>query len=167
MNLETKDICIVIIDSDDQSRNSLKNALIQKEYRVGTSKSAEAGLSIISEMYPDLIIIDLVLPGMSGIDLLKKLAANPYMKKIPAIVLSAVTDKTIVVASLKAGAREYFVKPFNLKTILDKTLDMIKQYRQSQIKKEKHQDSVKLMRSQSVSLFEFQLLPDQQTIDFF
>lgn len=162
-----KDACIVIIDDDDDIRNLLKNRFIKAEFRVGSSKSAEAGISVISEMYPDLIIADINLPGMTGVDLLRKLNFNHQLKKIPVIMLSSNTDKATVLSCLQAGAKEYFVKPVDLDLLIQKSIKLIGQYREEKVQPAPNVEPVVMARHMGVCLFVLKAFPNKDTVIFF
>ena len=103
---------ILIIDDDIHIGNIIKEALIKEDYQVSRAYSGTEALYVLSASKPDLILLDLMLPGLSGEEVL------PQIKGIPVIVISAKTDVDDKVALLLGGAADYITKPFEMKELL-------------------------------------------------
>ncbi len=103
---------ILIIDDDIHIGNMLEEALSKEGYRVSRAYSGTEALLVLSGIRPDLILLDLMLPGLSGEDVL------PKLKGIPVIVVSAKVDIDNKVDLLLSGAVDYVTKPFNTKELL-------------------------------------------------
>ncbi len=103
---------ILIIDDDAHIGNMLEEALSKEGYRVSRAYSGTEALLVLSGIRPDLILLDLMLPGLSGEDVL------PKLKGIPVIVVSAKVDIDNKVDLLLSGAVDYVTKPFNTKELL-------------------------------------------------
>ena len=103
---------IAIIDDDIYIGNMLEEALLREGYRVLRAYSGTEALMLLSKLRPDLILLDLMLPGLSGEEVL------PHIKDIPVIVISAKVDSTDKVNLLLGGAVDYVSKPFNIKELL-------------------------------------------------
>lgn len=102
---------ILIIDDDAHIGNMLEEALSKEGYRVSRAYSGTEALLVLSGIRPDLILLDLMLPGLSGEDVL------PKLKGIPVIVVSAKVDIDNKVDLLLSGAVDYVTKPFNTKEL--------------------------------------------------
>lgn len=114
---------IMIIDDDASISDMLSEALSEKDYAVQTAYSGTEALMLLSQSKPDLILLDLMLPGLSGEELL------PKIKEIPVIVVSAKADVTDKVGLLLGGAADYITKPFDLQELLARiTVQLRKQH---------------------------------------
>ena len=103
---------ILIIDDDVHIGNMLEELLVREGYRVSRAYSGTEALLILSGTMPDLVLLDLMLPGLSGEEVL------PKIKGIPVIVLSAKADTESKVSLLLNGAVDYITKPLNSKELL-------------------------------------------------
>lgn len=103
---------IAIIDDDIHIGNMLTEVLTQEGYAVLRAYSGTEALYLLSQNRPDLVLLDLMLPGLSGEEVL------PHIKGIPVIVLSAKVDVQDKVNLLLGGAADYMTKPFDTKELL-------------------------------------------------
>ena len=103
---------ILIIDDDVHIGNVLEETLVNEGYTVTHAYSGTEALLVLSQSKPDLVLLDLMLPGLSGEDVL------PSIKGIPVIVVSAKVDIDNKVDLLLGGAADYITKPFNTKELL-------------------------------------------------
>ena len=107
---------VLVIDDDDSLRDTVQLLLEREGFRVLSAADGNAGFSEAVTTRPDLIIVDLRLPGMSGIDICKQIRASGI--KTPLIVLSAVGEEVDKVLLLEIGADDYVVKPFGGRELL-------------------------------------------------
>ena len=103
---------ILIIDDDVHIGDMLEEILSREGYRVSRAYSGTEALLVISSHTPDLVLLDLMLPGLSGEEVL------PKIKGIPVIVVSAKTDMQNKVDLLLGGAADYITKPFDIPELL-------------------------------------------------
>lgn len=103
---------IMIIDDDLYINKMLEEALVQAGYSVTKAFSGKEALEIVSKVRPDLVLLDLMLPGLSGEELL------PHLRGIPVIVVSAKIDVKNKVELLLGGAADYVTKPFDMDELL-------------------------------------------------
>ncbi len=103
---------ILIIDDDIYVGNVLEEALTKEGYCVSRAYSGTEALLVLSRSKPDLVLLDLMLPGLNGEEVL------PQIKGIPVIVVSAKVDVDDKVELLLGGAADYITKPFNTKELL-------------------------------------------------
>ncbi|MBP1549916.1 MAG: response regulator transcription factor [Oscillospiraceae bacterium] len=103
---------ILITDDDMHIGNLLEEALVKEGYEVARAYSGTEAQLLLSKTKPDLILLDLMLPGLSGEELL------PQIKDIPVIVVSAKADTSDKVGLLLGGAADYITKPFELSELL-------------------------------------------------
>ena len=103
---------ILIIDDDLHIGNALEESLANEGYKVSRAYSGTEAIFVLSQAKPDLVLLDLMLPGLSGEKVL------PHIKGIPVIVLSAKTDIDNKVTLLLEGAVDYVTKPFSMNELL-------------------------------------------------
>ena len=103
---------ILIIDDDVHIGNALEETLTDEGYSVLRAYSGTEAVLVLSKSRPDLVLLDLMLPGLSGEEVL------PYIKGLPVIVISAKADVDNKIALLLNGAVDYVTKPFHTKELL-------------------------------------------------
>ena len=103
---------VLIVDDDVYIGNTIEEALVKEGYQVSRAYSGTEALYVLSASKSDLILLDLMLPGLSGEEVL------PQMKGIPVIVISAKIDVNDKVELLLGGAADYITKPFEMKELL-------------------------------------------------
>lgn len=103
---------IMIIDDDQHISKMLSEALQNEGYRVSCAYSGTEALLLLPKVHPDLILLDLMLPGLTGEELL------PKIKDIPVIVVSAKAEVSHKVELLLDGAADYITKPFDMQELL-------------------------------------------------
>ncbi len=99
---------MLIVEDDERIRLSLQLVLEDEGHAVELAESAEAGLEALARRPADVVIVDLMLPGMDGFELCRRLRAG---SDVPILILTARSDSHDVVAGLEAGADDYVVKP--------------------------------------------------------
>lgn len=104
---------ILIIDDDKVTVAVLKEYLSDSGYSVYNAESGDAGLKMISDLLPDLILLDVVMPGKDGIDILKDIKNIPDYSHIPILMLTSVDRADVKVKGFEIGADDYIVKPVN------------------------------------------------------
>jgi len=106
---------ILVIDDEPQITRVLRAALSAQGYDVRTANDPEEGLQVFRDWTPDLLITDLMMPGMSGVELTRAIRARAA---IPILVLSVREHERSKVEALDAGADDYVTKPFNMQELL-------------------------------------------------
>jgi len=105
---------ILVVEDDDRIRRALRLALEDEGYDVDEAGDGEQGLAAHSRTSPDVVLVDLMLPGMSGFDVCRELRKT---SGVPILVVTARADTHDVVAGLEAGADDYVTKPFAVKEL--------------------------------------------------
>src|ERR1051326_7173358 len=109
---------IVVVDDTDSMRMLAARHLEREGYRVTALGSATEVLDFVRTEVPDLIVSDIMMPEMSGYDLLERLRTDPRLTAVPVIFVSALTDATNVERGQKLGVDHYLVKPYTSKQLL-------------------------------------------------
>lgn len=103
---------VVIVDDDELLVKLLTHKLTQKGLQVSSAHDGESGLEMVTSAQPDLVILDGMMPGMDGLEVLQRLKQNEETKDIPVVFLSARKLEGDIVSGLDMGAADYLVKPF-------------------------------------------------------
>ena len=103
---------ILVVDDDAQVRNVVGMLLTRVGYEVTEAEFGVSGYSQARSEKPDLIVLDLMMPVMSGFEVLQKLKQNPVTKRIPVIILTAKIDATSERECMRLGAADYIKKPW-------------------------------------------------------
>ena len=122
-----KDYNILVVDDSTTNVVLLEAIFYDRGYKIDTALNAIEAFSIIDKEVPDLILLDLLMPKVSGFDFLKKLRSNKHTKDTPVIVVTASTDDENVDRIMRLGAVDYIKKPIDLKYIVDKVESVLEQ----------------------------------------
>ncbi|MBY6017496.1 phosphate regulon transcriptional regulator PhoB [Ferrimonas balearica] len=109
---------ILIVEDESAIREMLTFVLDQHGFRTTSAADYDQGLNAISEPYPDLVLLDWMLPGGSGIQLAKALRQDEHTRQIPIIMLTARGEEEDRVRGLEVGADDYITKPFSPKELV-------------------------------------------------
>ncbi len=119
-------ISILIIDDSITNIVLLNAILSEKGYDIKTVISVVDAFKILHEFTPDLILLDLHMPVLSGFDFLERIKKDEANKEIPIIVVTAYSDKESLNRSLNLGAYDYIEKPINVELLLNKISKFLK-----------------------------------------
>jgi len=120
---------ILIVDDEADILEMIRYNLVREGYRVSCSLSGEEAVNIVKDRSPDLILLDLMLPGLNGFDVCKLLKNNSRTAAIPIIMLTARGEETDIVTGLELGADDYMVKPFSPKVLLARIRTVLRRQR--------------------------------------
>jgi two-component system alkaline phosphatase synthesis response regulator PhoP len=109
---------VLVVDDEKDLVDLIAYNLQRNGYKVTTATTGHAAIEIAARDLPDLIVLDLMLPGMSGTDVARKLKSDPATSAIPIVMLTAKSEETDVVVGLTMGADDYVTKPFSMKILL-------------------------------------------------
>lgn len=117
---------ILIVEDEPDINELLRINLEKNNYTVSKSFDGEGGLKIARESIPDLILLDLMLPGINGIDVCKLLNSDKKTSGIKIIMLTALSQENDIVKGLESGADDYMTKPFSVKVLNAKIKSVLK-----------------------------------------
>lgn len=109
---------ILVIEDDPDIRELLVYTLGKEGYQTMEAASGEAGLKHVKENPPGLIILDIMLPGIDGLEVLRRLKHDQRLRPIPVLIASARGEETDIVAGLELGADDYVTKPFSPRVLV-------------------------------------------------
>jgi DNA-binding response OmpR family regulator len=104
---------ILIVDDEPQDRKLLEALLKPEGYSTTMASTGEAALTAVHRQVPDLILLDVMMPGMDGYQVARALKGHPATSNIPIIMVTAQTDRSALFQGLDAGAEEFLTKPVN------------------------------------------------------
>ena len=116
---------VLTIEDQPDIRRLIRMTLEFKGFTVHDAGDGQQGLAKARQARPDLILLDVMMPGMNGMEVSRALCADPVLSGIPVVMLSALGNKVDIEAGLQAGARAYLVKPFSPFELLDKVAALI------------------------------------------
>ncbi len=109
---------ILVIEDERDIRDLVAHYLEKEGFRPRTASDGNAGLAAVRQDRPDVVVLDLMLPGLDGIEVLKRLRADPASAKTPVIMLTAKAEEADKIVGLELGADDYLTKPFSPKELV-------------------------------------------------
>ena len=109
---------ILVIEDEPDILEVLNYNLSREGYKVCTSRNGEEGLRLAAKESPDLVILDLMLPGLDGIEVCRRLRQDPVTRSTPVIMATAKSEESDLVLGLGVGADDYIVKPFSPRELI-------------------------------------------------
>lgn len=111
---------ILLVDDSKTELHVLSEMLTKRGYQVRTAENGEEALRRLQEEKPDLIMMDVVMPGQNGFQLTRAITRDPLFADVPVIICTSKNQETDRVWGMRQGARDYVVKPVNAEELLTK-----------------------------------------------
>lgn len=111
---------ILAVDDESDVLLIIKTALISEGYAVTTASNGPDALALAQEQRPDLIVLDMMMPEMSGFEVLQELRSREETHSVPVIMLTGVSDKSKIRQAIDSGIDYYIVKPFEFHDLISK-----------------------------------------------
>jgi twitching motility two-component system response regulator PilH len=111
---------VLVVDDSATDTHLLTEILKKNGFSVTTAATGEEGVAKAKKDKPDLILMDIVMPGMSGFEATRSISKDPETAKIPVIICSTKGQETDKAWGLRQGAKDYLVKPINEKVLIEK-----------------------------------------------
>jgi len=146
---------VLTVDDSKTIRMIVKKAFKPYQVDIAEAENGQQGLAAVAERKPDLIILDITMPVMTGIEMLEKLKADPDSKDIPVIMLTAESGKDNVMHIVKMGVKNYMVKPFKGEQLIER----VKQVLPLEERQNKEESPVKRYYSDDGGIYMLQLPP--------
>ncbi len=108
---------ILVVEDDEDIQELVRFNLAKEGYQITLVESGEEGLESARNDKPDLVVLDLMLPGMDGLDVCRQLKNDPLTQHIPVVMLTAKGEESDIVVGLELGADDYITKPFSPKVL--------------------------------------------------
>ena len=122
---------IAIVEDDENIAELIRASVKTIGHEAQILESAPKLFALLSEQRPDLILLDIMLPEMNGLEIIKKLKANTATQNIPVIFLTARDDEGSVVMGLDLGADDYITKPFRIRELISRIRSVLRRYNKS------------------------------------
>ncbi len=119
---------IAVVDDEKDILNLISHHLKREGYRVKSFQSGKDFLLYINSVPPDLVLLDIMLPGMDGLEICRILKNKPSTSSIPIIMITAKSTEADVVVGLELGADDYIVKPFRVRELVARVKSMLRRY---------------------------------------
>ena len=104
---------LLVVDDDEDNRQLLRRMLERQGYEVELAASGPECLEALARARFDLVLLDVIMPGLSGFDVLSRIRENPDLRSVPVIVVSALGESSAAIRCIKMGAEDYLPKPFD------------------------------------------------------
>lgn len=143
---------VLVVDDEEAVRNLLKRALEEAGYHVTTAADGEEALDKVSRREIEVMLLDIRMPGLSGMDVLRKVMEGYPDTSV--VMVSAVADATTAVEAMKAGAYDYVTKPFNLQDVTLRVRNALERRRLVLRTKEYQQELEEKVQEQTARLRE-------------
>ncbi len=111
---------ILLVDDSKTELHVLSELLTKKGFKVRTAENGEEALKRLGDEIPDLVIMDVVMPGQNGFQLTRAITRDPQFANVPVIICSSKNQETDRVWGMRQGASDYVVKPVNPEELLSK-----------------------------------------------
>ncbi|MEI2804706.1 MAG: phosphate regulon transcriptional regulator PhoB [Albidovulum sp.] len=122
---------VLIVEDEAAQREVLAYNLEAEGYRVAQADNGEEALLMVAEDAPDLIVLDWMLPNVSGIEVCRRLKSRPETRAVPIIMLSARSEEVDLVRGLETGADDYMVKPYSVMELMARVRTQLRRSRPS------------------------------------
>ncbi len=101
---------VLVVDDEQDLRDAISTALAYEGFEVVSARDGEEGLALAESQLPDLILLDIMMPKIDGIEMLRRMRSTEWGKKIPVIVMTMLDDMGKMAEVMEAGGDEYLVK---------------------------------------------------------
>lgn len=111
---------ILIVDDDPNSRDIVQTFLESRGYQVATAEDGQEALAMLEELKPELVLLDVMMPGMDGWEVARVIKNHPDFGRTRVVMLTARSDFSDKTEGLRAGADDYIVKPIRLEELAER-----------------------------------------------
>jgi len=124
---------VLVVEDEPAQREVLGYNLEAEGFRVSTASNGEEALLLVDEMRPDIIVLDWMMPNVSGIEVCRRLKSRPDTRGIPIIMLSARSEEVDKVRGLETGADDYVIKPYSIVELMARVRAQLRRVRPSSV----------------------------------
>ena len=109
---------LLVVDDNEMNRDMLSRRLRRKGYEVVCAEDGYKGLDAVGREHFDMVLLDIMMPGISGLDVLRQIREKFTHFELPVVMTTAKSDSSVVVEALKLGANDYVTKPIDFPVIM-------------------------------------------------
>jgi len=124
---------VLVIEDEPAQREVLAYNLEAEGFAVSRAETGDEGLLLVDEQVPEIIVLDWMLPGVSGIEVCRRLKMRPETRRIPIIMLSARSEEVDRVRGLETGADDYVIKPYSIVELMARVRTQLRRIRPSTV----------------------------------
>lgn len=117
---------ILVVDDSTTQREYISSLLKQRGYTVAIARNGEEAIALVSKYAFDLVVLDVVMPGMNGYEVCRKIKGDPNTKKVPVVMCSTKDQEFDRVWGMRQGADAYIVKPFDPPELISTVRQLLK-----------------------------------------
>ena len=121
---------VLVVDDEETIIELVEYNLLKAGYEVNSVGSGEAALKAVNDNPPDVILLDLFLPGVDGLEVCRRLKKNPQTSHLPILMITAKGEESDIVAGLELGADDYITKPFSPKVLIARMRTVLRRLEQ-------------------------------------
>lgn len=135
---------VLVVEDEPAQREVLAYNLEAEGFDVATTGDGEEALTLIAEAPPDVVVLDWMLPGVSGIEVCRRLKARPETRGLPVIMLSARAEEVDRVRGLETGADDYVIKPYSVIELMARVRAQLRRFRAASVGEVLEYDDIRL-----------------------
>ena len=124
---------VLVVEDESAQREVLTYNLEAEGFRVASAVNGEEAMLLVDEMSPDIIVLDWMLPSVSGIEVCRRLKSRPDTRAVPIIMLSARSEEVDRVRGLETGADDYVIKPYSVVELMARVRTQLRRVRPSSV----------------------------------
>ncbi len=109
---------VLVVDDEETNRELLRDLLEEQDHQVTEAENGEQGLQKVKENPPDVILLDVMMPGMDGFEVCRRLKADPETAPIPVLLVTALTERSDRLTGIEAGANDFISKPVDTQDVI-------------------------------------------------
>ncbi|MCM2256707.1 MAG: response regulator [Vicinamibacteria bacterium] len=127
--MQTSDYTLLVVDDNEENRDLLSRRLQRKGFKTLVAEDGSRALEVIDSQAVDLVLLDIMMPGLNGFDVLRILRGQPQTTELPVIMVTAKTQSEDVVEALELGANDYVTKPIDFPIVLARIMTQLRSRR--------------------------------------
>ncbi|MEJ2688612.1 MAG: response regulator transcription factor [Deltaproteobacteria bacterium] len=154
---------VLVIEDEEDIQQLVAFNLMKEGFRVRCADSGEEGLRQADSLLPDMVLLDIMLPGIDGLAVLRQLKTKPKLARIPVIMLSAKGEEQDIVSGLNLGADDYVPKPFSPKVLLARIRSVLRRQSDAELK-EQPSPQVLSVHGLTIDFSRRQVMADERAI---
>ncbi len=151
---------IIFVEDESDIQELVQFNLAREGFQITGYTSGEEGLSAIKKVKPDLILLDLMLPGIDGLEICRQLKRDSKTENIPVIMITAKTEESDIVTGLELGADDYLTKPFSPKVLIARIRSVLRRQKAAKITSQ----SIINIENLSINPGKYEVLVDNKSL---